>query len=178
MNITQRWLGSNGACSEGMEWFFGQKETNLTKVVKALIKQKHYDWAVWVINKTITREQRIQYAYYAAKKVLPVYEKAHFSDKRPREALKAVLKYIKNSTEENRGLVFVAWTDARFSSADSEGMINFSALSAQYAAECVIEKSIFNNQNRFWKAVWYAMFIDYSFRKTISEYGLRFLKGV
>src|ERR1035437_715584 len=54
---------------------------------------KAYDW---------TKEDSVKLAIYAAELVIDIYEKEYPKDKRPREAIEAAKKWLKEPTEENR----------------------------------------------------------------------------
>jgi hypothetical protein len=49
MNISEKWLNEKGACSEGVQWFKEQKETDGLNVVKALSVDNKLHWANWLI---------------------------------------------------------------------------------------------------------------------------------
>ena len=102
MRITREWLKEIDACSEGVDWFHNQKETDGTKVIKKLIKEDRIDWANWTICRVFSKKQKIQYAVYAAEQVIDIFEKKYPDDKRPRKAIEAAKKCIENDTEENR----------------------------------------------------------------------------
>ena len=76
--------------------------TDSIKVLKWLIKEDKLDWANWLIVRVMERKQYLAYSIYAAKQVLPIYEKKYPEDKRPRNAIKAAEKVLKNDTKENR----------------------------------------------------------------------------
>jgi immunity protein 5 of polymorphic toxin system len=137
MNITKEWLEENNACEEGTEWFLEQKESNLIKVLKALIKEDNFEWSNWTITKAMTYKQNVQYACYSAKQVLHLFEKLHSDDKRPREAIKAAMRWVKDPSEINRSAAESAARSAAESVARSaaESAARSAARSARYAAE-------------------------------------------
>ena len=96
MEINKKWLEGKRACSEGVEWFLAQKETNGVKVVNALIVDKKLEWANWTIVRLMTHPQQIQYAIYAAELVINIFEEKYPDDKRPRLAIETAKEYIKN----------------------------------------------------------------------------------
>jgi len=49
VKITKEWLKERSACSEGVEWFLAQKETDAVKVLKKLIDEDKWIWANWTI---------------------------------------------------------------------------------------------------------------------------------
>ena len=49
-----------------------------------------------------TKKDSVSLAIYAAKLVLPIFEKEYPDDKIPREAIEAAIKYLKNPSKKNR----------------------------------------------------------------------------
>lgn len=39
MKLTKKWLEDRNACGEGLDWFVAQDETDLVKVLHAIIKE-------------------------------------------------------------------------------------------------------------------------------------------
>jgi hypothetical protein len=106
MIITKKWLQEKSACSEGVEWFGGQEKTEGAEVIQKLILKDKLDWANWLIVRIMSYKQYVSYAVYAAELVLPIYEKKYPGDKRPREAIEAAKKCIKNSSEESKAAAY------------------------------------------------------------------------
>ena len=102
MKLTEEWLREKSACSEGVEWFLKQKETDVVKVLKKLIKEKKLPWANWTIVRVMNYKQRVQYAVFAAEQVIGIFEKEYPDDKRPRQAIEAAKKCIENPSKENK----------------------------------------------------------------------------
>ena len=100
MKITKEWLVENGACSGGRKWFSAQKTTDGVKVIKKLMKEDRLDWANWTIIHLMNREQKIQYAVFAAEQVLGLYEKQYPGDDRPRKAIEAARKCIADKSAD------------------------------------------------------------------------------
>src|SRR3990167_1558038 len=102
MKITNQWLKEQNACKEGVEWFLNQKETAGLKVVSKLLKQDRFGWSNWLIVRLMTHKQQIQYAVFAAEKVLSIYEKKYPGDKRHRQAIEAAKAVIQDPSEGNK----------------------------------------------------------------------------
>jgi len=135
MKLTKQWLKKHDACSEGYDWYLQQKETDLIKILKMLLKQKHFDWGNWLITKKFDRVQRIKYAVYSAKQVLHIFEKKYPDDKRPRNASNAAIRCIKNNTNKNRFDARDAGADAGSAAwYDAGSGAGYAAWSAGYAA--------------------------------------------
>ena len=149
MKLTKEWLKEIDACSEGVEWFNNQKETDGTKVIKKLIEEDRIDWANWTICRVFSKKQKIQYAVYAAEQVIDIFEKKYPDDKRPRKAIEAAKKCIENDTEENR------------SKAESAASAESAARSAESAASA-------------WSAAWGAE--RKKMQLKILKYGIGLLK--
>jgi hypothetical protein len=107
MKITLKWLRENGACTESREMWMTEKMKNIDgiRLVKKLMKSKLEDglsWANWLIVRIMTHEQKIAYACFVARQVLEIFEKKYLDDKRPRLAIEAAEKCIKENSEENQ----------------------------------------------------------------------------
>ena len=128
--ISKEWLEEKGACSGGREWFAAQKETDAIKVIKELAKEKKYQWANWTLTKFMTKPQCVEYAIFAAEQVIKIFEDKHPDDKRPRNAIEAAKKYLKDPTEENRRSAAYA----AYAAAAADAAYAHAAYAAAYAA--------------------------------------------
>ena len=106
MKLTKQWLKKKDACQKGIDAFCQQKETDSVKILKLLIKSNEKEklqWANWLIARLFTnKKQKVSYAIYAAKLALPIFEATYPRDKRPRQAIEAAEKYLKNPTKKNK----------------------------------------------------------------------------
>lgn len=100
--IDNRWIKRYQPCICAVEWC---KENCTSKkpldVLHTLIKYKEYSWANWLIVRLMTHPQQIRYAIYAAEKVIKIFEEEYPDDNRPREAIRAAKRYLKNPTKKN-----------------------------------------------------------------------------
>ena len=108
MKVTKQYLKNINACSEVIEWFINQKETDSIKIIKKLIKENKLDWANWFICRLFNKKQRVKYAIYAAKLVLPIFEKVYPDDKRPRIAIQAAKAYLKRPCKNTKASAYAA----------------------------------------------------------------------
>jgi len=108
VKITEKWLKEKDACGSGIVWFNEQKETDGLKVVKKLVKRDSLSWANWLIVRLMPYKMYVSYAVYAAEQVLPIYEKKRPGDGRPRKAIEAAKKCIKNPSKENKAAAAAA----------------------------------------------------------------------
>lgn len=80
MKITANSLIKMGACTDGIKQFqekFG-KQAELKDVIQYCIKKKEpilLQYANWLIIRKMKHNQQIQYAIFAAKQVLYIFEK-------------------------------------------------------------------------------------------------------
>ena len=100
--ITERWLVSRNACLAGVEAFKNQKEKDSLKILKNLIRVKKLGWANWLIVRVMTYKQYVSYAVYGAEQVIGIFEKKYPNDNRPRAAINAAKKCIKNPSRKNK----------------------------------------------------------------------------
>ena len=78
------------------------------------------------------KRDSIALAIYAAKLVLPIFEKQYPNDKRPHEAIEATVRYLKNPTKKNR-IAATTW---------AAEAATWSAEEAIWAAEAELFKKI------------------------------------
>ena len=71
---------------------------------ESIIQNNKQCWSEMKIVKTYDwkKEDSVALAIYAAELVIDIYEKKCSNDKRPREAIEAAKKWLKEPTEENR----------------------------------------------------------------------------
>jgi len=131
MIITKRWLIRQQACWEGIDWFLTQKNREPRALLRALIKENQpLEWGNWFLSRKLKRIDKVRYAVYAAKQVLGLFEEEYPNDDRPRKAIKAVEKYIKNPTKKNKEAAY-AVAYAAYAAADAAA---HAAACAAYAA--------------------------------------------
>src|SRR3990167_9357271 len=102
MDITVELLRKHGACPEAVEWLRAQKTTDHEKLLSLAIRDGKYHWANWLTVRLLNRNQKIQYAVFAAEQVLDIFEKRYPEDKRPRKAIESAKKVAEDDSEENR----------------------------------------------------------------------------
>jgi len=122
MKITEKWLVSKGACLASVEAFKNQTETDSLKILNKLLSKGKIDWANWLIARVMTYPQYVSYAVFGAEQVVGLYEKKYPNDNRPRLAIDAAKKCIKNPTKKNK-MVAAAYaadaTDATYAAYDA-----------------------------------------------------------
>jgi hypothetical protein len=178
MNITKEWLYEKSACSEGVEWFLSQKETEDIKVIKSLISEDKLEWANWTICRVFDYKQRVQYAVFAAEQVIDIFEKKHPADKRPRLAIEAAKKCIDDPSKENRkAAAYVAAYAAR-AAADAAYAANaaYAARAAACAADAAYAANAAYAASAADAAAYVAANAKDKIKKKILEYGLDLLK--
>jgi len=133
--LTKRWLDNHGACQEAVDAFSAQTETDVVKLLKRCMKADRFDWANWLIVRKMRYKQYVSYTIFAAEQGVGLYEKKYPSDKRPRHAIEAARRCIKNSTQNNRDAAYSAADSAADAAADAARSAAYSAAdSAAYSA--------------------------------------------
>ena len=151
--LSKRFLNSIDACKEGVErWEEKGSNPDLIATLKQLMQEDKRDCANWLIVRCMNRKQRIEYAVFAARQVLPAFEKEYPEDKRPRLAIEAAIRVMKNNTEKNRyaaeyarsawyaagSAEYAAWYAA--GSAGSAGSAEHAEYAAWYAGSAMMKK--------------------------------------
>ena len=101
MKVTLNFLEKQNACENGIVQFekvFG-KSAELKDAINHGIKTKdklNLEYCNWLIVRKMTHRQKIQYAVFAAEQVLNLFEK-EYSDDRPRKAIEAAKKVLKQN---------------------------------------------------------------------------------
>ena len=129
--ITLEWLKEKNACSEAVELFKNQDETEPITVLKKLADINNWNWANWLIVRLMNYQQFVSYAVFAAEQVIEIYEKKYPIDQRPRLAIESAKKCIDNPSQENKSASAAA---SAASSAASAAASASSASSAAYAS--------------------------------------------
>src|SRR6185436_13705649 len=127
MKITNKFLDKQNACKEGRNYYSINKFKSDRELLLSCQRDKHDDWANWVLVRLMTRKQKVRYACFAAKQVLHLFEKEFPDDARPRQAISAALKCARHNTKKNREASRVAseavsessWAASRASEAAS-----------------------------------------------------------
>jgi len=153
METSARLLKKMGVCSEGVDWFrenYGTKTVNAVDAVRLSLRQGKHSDCNWFLSTALNRENKIRYACYAAKQVLEIFEEQYPNEKRPRQAINAALKCIKNDTDKNReaaseaawvartvrtvvsGAAWAAWAKWASSDAASEAAWTAASVAAMY----------------------------------------------
>ena len=177
MKITKQFIDKWEPCDEAVDWFYDQDERDSVAVAKKLIKEGHPKWANWLVARLLDREGKIRYAVYAAKQVLANFEKEYPDDKRPREAINAALRVLKNDTKENRQ---AAESAAKYAESAARSAAESAAWYAESAARSAAESAAWyamSAESAAWyaaeSAAWYAA--RYATQKKILRYGIGLL---
>ena len=101
-NITTDWLTKNNACTGGIVWVTPYLPSEGVLLMHRLIAGQKLGWANWLIVRLMTHKQRISYAIFAAEQVIGIFEEEYPNDKRPRLAIEAAKKCLKNNTTKNK----------------------------------------------------------------------------
>ena len=128
MKISLDWLKEKNACEEGIRWFSVQKETDALNVIKTLMADNRSDWANWLIVRLMEYKQYVAYAIFAAEQVVWIYEKKYPGDKRPRTAIDAAKKCLKDQSKENKAAADAAYAAAYAAYAAAANAARFATL--------------------------------------------------
>lgn len=170
MLITKEWLKEKSACKEGYEWSLKQDGfedgIEVIKFLNTLVEDGHWDWANWVIARTMTRPQYLAYAIFSSEQVIDIFEKKYPKDDRPRKAIEAAKRVLENDTEENRAAADVA--------AYAADATDYAAAAAVYASTYASDASA--DASAY--AATYAVPVKKdSMRKKILDYGISLLNA-
>ena len=100
--ITVKVLKELDACSEGVKMFeaeYGKSRVDIITLTESEIKrgdERRLSYMNWLIVRCMYKKQYLQYAIFAAREVLHIFEEKYPGDKRPRKAIEAAEKCLKN----------------------------------------------------------------------------------
>jgi hypothetical protein len=132
MNIPESFLKENNDWTEAYEYWVKVAKPNLFEFIEHCLNDNHFDYAVWLINKCMSRIQQVKSSVFAAELALPIFEKEHPEDSRPRKMIEAAKKVIENDTPENQEAAMSA--SAAASAAADAAKPSYAASYAAYAA--------------------------------------------
>ncbi len=129
--ITKAFLKNHKACRDGCEYWLKTGITDLSTFLRQCLIDNHFDYANWLIVRTMKRKQYLAYAIFAAEQVLPIFEAKYPTDDGPGKAIDATKAVLQRDTKKNRD----AAVDAAYAaSAAYAAAAAASAASAAYAA--------------------------------------------
>ena len=132
--ITKKWIDKNNPCEKALVWYKDYLGKSPITILNRLIKTKKYVWANWFIVRVMEYRDYVSYAVYTAEQVIDIFEKKYPDDKRPRQAIEAAKKCIKDPSKENKKVARAAWVAA--------GAARAAAEAAWVATEAAIQKKI------------------------------------
>ena len=105
MNV--KMLTDLSACKEAIDWFVENCKDNCSteEAVDTLYKSNHteaFEWSNWLMVRLLNDANKIKYAVFAAREVLPIFEKRYPDDLRPQLAIEAAEKFISDPSEINK----------------------------------------------------------------------------
>ena len=174
-----RKLKKAGVCSDGMSWLKKQKETDIKKIAFKAIKENHFGWVNWALPRIMNYKQRVSYAVYAAKQVLPNFEDENPHDKNPREAIEAAIRCIKNPSKKNKDAARSSARSAARSacSVASTYSATDSAYSAVHSADSAHSAYSANSAYSAADSAAHSVVAFEKMEIKIIKYGLKLLKG-
>ena len=95
------------ACEEAIDWFVENCKDNCSteEAINILYENNHpksFEWSNWLIVRLLNDANKIKYAVFAAREVLPIFGKRYPDDLRPRLANEAAEKFISDPSEINK----------------------------------------------------------------------------
>jgi len=134
MKITKEWLEQNNACTDGVDWFEKQNQTDARKLMILAAVSGNGEYSQWGINQLLRgdKTKAVKVAIFAAELVLDRFEQEYPNDNRPRKAIDAAKDYIKSGKEPADG-AYVAFAAAAAASHTAYDAAAFNA-AAEYAA--------------------------------------------
>jgi hypothetical protein len=138
VKITTTFLKEKNACSEELQYVIRNNFIGLDRIdfLKKLMGHDKYQWANWLIVRTMTKPQYVAYAIFAAEQVIDIFEKKYPDDKRPRKAIDAAKKWLKNRTDENAAAADAAAAAyAAYAAYAADDAAAYAAAYAAYAAD-------------------------------------------
>jgi len=134
MQITVQFLEKINTCREAIELFKQQDKTDDIEILNELIRQDRLCWANWLIVRLMKYKEYVSYAVYAAEQVIDIYEEKYPDDKRPRKAIEAAKRCIKNPSRRNKTAAAAYAADASYAAYTADAVYAAYTADAAYAA--------------------------------------------
>jgi len=136
MKVTDKWLERWEPCEYAVNFVKEKTKSRCEfEILNILIDNEWLVDANWFIVRRMTYKQYVKYACYAAKQVLPTFEKKYPYEKRPRKAIAAALKCAKNPSKENKtAAAHAAYAADAYAYADADAYADAAAYAAAHAA--------------------------------------------
>ena len=112
MELTKKMLKDWNACPDGFAWWISHELETVESTIECLIGEEKFEWANWLISQVLISDVKVQYAIYAARSVLKIYEDKYPEDPRPRKAIEAAEKYLELKGAAARDAAWAAWAAA------------------------------------------------------------------
>jgi len=114
MKVTKKWLKEKRACCSEKDMDRAEKDLkgDIKLITKALLKENRFSDANWLLTELMDKKQCVEYAVFAAKQVLHIFEERYPKDDRPKKAIEAAEKYLKDPSENNRKTAYAAYVVA------------------------------------------------------------------
>lgn len=160
--ITAKWLKKHKACCSIEEMKQAEKIGDPIKIVRKLKKLDRFFDANWLLTRLMKKNQCRKYTIYAAELILHIFEKRYPYDDRPRKAIEAAKRYLKNPTLKNKRAVYA--TAAYAYAADATAAADAAYVVAYaYAADATA-------------AIAVVAAVDDDIKNKIINYGIKLLK--
>ena len=137
--ITKHWLKKKNPCTDGFKWWCRKygKSCTVEQFLKDGVDGDEWDYVKWLMPKLMTDTNNRKIAIYSASLVLPIFENEYSDDKRPRNAINAAKRYLKNPTGKNKELMRkanIAANTAAYAADSYYTAVYAAAYSASYSA--------------------------------------------
>ena len=138
MKITKNWLESRRACSTSLDYVCknGYIGLDIVPFLQKLINQKRLSDANWLITRYMNKDENVKYAIFAAKQVLPIFNKIFPKDNAPMKAIEAAKKYCKIKNTK-----FAAANTSYYTAAAAAASYAAVIAAASYAADAAAAAS-------------------------------------
>ena len=136
-----------------------------------------FDWFNYNLTRIMNYKQCLQYAVYAAKLVLPIFEENYPKSKKHRKCIKAAIKCIDNPSKKNKKFAYDSYYSIAYNGTKS----------FRYSASSCAALVTYDNPINDWPAFIYAYYgADYAVRTVsnkinkdkIINYGFELLQGL
>lgn len=149
MKITVDYLKYINACQPAIiEYTKHGKEYDLIPLIRKMIRRRYYlRWANWLLVRCLSCNQRVDYAIYASKQLISIYEKEYPDDTRPRVAIEAVHQYLRNPSRENETAAYATSRDAHYAQVNyfsSRANAKAAVLAADFATTLIHTRDAFD----------------------------------
>lgn len=95
MILTEEFLRSFNFCNKGLDYWKKSGEKDLCDFMSKCLDDDHWDWAIWVLIKSVKTDILVDLAVFSAQSVAHIFNERYQNDKSVSKCIDAIKKFRK-----------------------------------------------------------------------------------